>query len=95
MYGTVARMRLKPGMNEQMQELMKGYEELNIAGYVSSTIYRMDNDPDEIYLAVVFDDRESYHANAQSPEQDQRYGRMLELLDGEPEWHDGEILYSG
>ena len=57
------------------------------------TLYRMDQDPNEIYMAVTFADRETYHANAQSPEQDARYRKLLALLDGEPEWHDGEVLY--
>lgn len=95
MYGTVARMRLKPGSEARLAEMMKEYEGLNVPGYVSSTVYRMDDNPNEIYLTVVFDDRDSYRANAESPEQDARYREMLELLDGEPEWHDGEVVYSG
>jgi quinol monooxygenase YgiN len=95
MYGTVAKMRMKPGAEAQLQEQMQGFETLGVPGYVSSTVYRMDDDPNEIYLAVVFDSRETYHANAQSPEQDARYREMLALLEGEPEWHDGEIVYSG
>jgi antibiotic biosynthesis monooxygenase (ABM) superfamily enzyme len=95
MYGTIARMRLKPGAEAQMQELMKEYETLDVPGYVSSTVYRMDADSNEIYLAVVFEDKETYRANAGSPEQDARYRKMVELLDGEPDWHDGEVIYSG
>jgi quinol monooxygenase YgiN len=95
MYGTVARMRLKPGSEARLQELMQEYETLDVPGYVGSTVYRMDDNPNEIYMAVMFDDRETYHANAQSPQQDARYREMLELLDGEPEWHDGEVVYSG
>jgi hypothetical protein len=41
---------------------------------------------------VVFKDKESYFANANSPEQNTRYEAMLTMLDGAPEWHDGEIL---
>jgi antibiotic biosynthesis monooxygenase (ABM) superfamily enzyme len=88
-------MRLKAGSESRMQELMKTYEDLDVPGHISSTVYRMDNDPNEVYLTVLFDDRATYHANAQSPEQDARYREMLELLDGEPEWHDGEVVYSG
>jgi antibiotic biosynthesis monooxygenase (ABM) superfamily enzyme len=95
MYGTVARMRLKAGSEARLQELMQEYEALEVPGYVGSTVYRMDDNPNEIYLTVLFDDRATYHANAQSPEQDARYREMLELLDGEPEWHDGEVVYSG
>jgi antibiotic biosynthesis monooxygenase (ABM) superfamily enzyme len=95
MYGTVAKMRLKAGAEARMRELMAAYETLNIPGFVGSTVYRMDADSNEYYLAVQFDDAETYRANAESPEQDSRYREMLELLEGEPEWHDGEIVYSG
>jgi hypothetical protein len=33
-------------------------------------------------------DKASYVANAESPEQNTEHQRMLELLDGEPEWID-------
>lgn len=93
MYGTIAKMRIKPGAEAQLQNQMQEFDALAVPGHVSSTVYRMDSDPHEIYLAVVFDSRETYQANAQSPEQDARYREMLSLLEGEPEWHDGEILH--
>jgi len=37
--------------------------------------------------------RETYHANAASPEQHARYLRLRALLTAEPEWHDGEVIY--
>jgi hypothetical protein len=52
----------------------------------------MDADPQEYYLAVVFENKEAYWANAQSPEQHTRFEQMMALLEGEPEWHDGEII---
>ena len=93
MYGTVARMRMKPGSEDALRKMNEEYESLDVPGYVGMTLYRMDSNPNELYLAVVFETREQYQANAQSPEQDARYRKMLELLDGEPEWHDGEVVY--
>ena len=43
------------------------------------------------YIASVFDSKEAYCANSQSSEQDVRHRQRLPLLEGEPEWHDGEI----
>ncbi len=94
MYGTIARMRVKPGMMDKLQELNRGYADLKIPGYVDTRVYQMDADPNEIYLAVAFQDKDSYVKNAGDPAQDARYREMLALLDGEPEWHDGEIVYS-
>ncbi len=92
MYGTVARMRVKPGMGDRLLELDRQEQALNIPGFVGEYVYRMDADPNEYYLAVVFESKEAYFANANSPEQDARYRQMLELLEGGPEWHDGEVV---
>jgi len=96
MYGTIGRFRIKAGMESQFRQLIEGqapaFESGQVPGFVVSYSYRMDADPNDYYLAVVFESRETYWANAQSPEQDARYRQWLPLLEGEPEWHDGEIV---
>ncbi len=94
MYGTVPRMRLKAGMEAKLKEDMARYERLKIPGFVSTMVYRMDTDPNELYMAVAFKDRESYVANARDPKQDERFRRMRAMLAADPEWHDGEIIAS-
>ncbi len=95
MYGTIGRLHIKPGLEGQFRQLLQeqahAFETGQVAGFVASYAYRMDADPNDYYVAVVFENREAYWANAQSPEQDTRYRQWLPLLDGEPEWHDGEI----
>ena len=96
MYGTIGRLRIKPGMEGQFRQLLqdqaRAFETGQVAGFVASYAYRMDADPNDFFIAAVFENREAYWANAQSPEQDARYRQWLPLLDGEPEWHDGEIV---
>ena len=92
MYGTVARLRMKPGMEERMRQTMMGYESMAVPGMIGSLVYQMDANPQEYLLVVVFEDKEAYFANANSSEQNTRYEEMLTMLDGAPEWHDGEIL---
>jgi quinol monooxygenase YgiN len=92
-YGTVARMLLKPGKEAEMMALMREAE-ASIAGDRGTIVYRSDRDPNEIYLAVVFESKEAYEANANSPEMHQQYLKYRELLAAEPEWHDGEIIHS-
>jgi antibiotic biosynthesis monooxygenase (ABM) superfamily enzyme len=94
MYGTIARMRLKAGKEEEFKALGRDEDEQNIPGHLGEFIYRMDNDPNEYFMAVIFDSKESYHANANSPEQNSRYEQMVALLESAPEWHDGEIVHS-
>ncbi len=93
MYGTVARLRVKPGMQAKLEQDMAQYEQVKVPGFVSTMVYRMDRDPNEIYLVVAFEDKKSYHANAGDPKQDERYKAMRELLEADPEWHDGEIVW--
>ncbi len=92
MYGTVARMQLKPGAEHQMAEQLREFEAAQVPGFVSIYVYRMDADPNVYYVAVAFENKEAYIANAQSPEQHARYEKMLALQVGVPEWHDGEIV---
>ena len=93
MYGTVARFRVKPGSEAKLQEVMKA-EETGIPGYLGSIVYRMDADPNEMYLAVIFDSKDAYVKNADSAEQEARFRDFQALLDSDPEWHDGEIVYN-
>lgn len=92
MYGTVARMRVKPGGESGLLQELRGFEGLNVPGFVNSYLYRTDADPNEYYMAVLFESKDAYWANARSPEQDARYRKMAAFMDGEPEWHDGEIV---
>ncbi|HEX6122958.1 MAG TPA: antibiotic biosynthesis monooxygenase [Ktedonobacterales bacterium] len=94
MYGTVALLRIKPGEEQQLMEEMKTFERQQVPGFISSSVYRMDADPQSCYLAVLFESKEAYWANARSPEQDARYQKLRAHLAADPEWHDGEIIAS-
>ncbi|MFN8472631.1 MAG: hypothetical protein U0822_10605 [Anaerolineae bacterium] len=92
MYGTIARMQLKHGVEEQMMALDLEERARNIPGAVAEYVYRMDNEPDVYYLVVVFESKEAYFANADSSEQAVEYEKMRALLAADPEWHDGELI---
>jgi hypothetical protein len=93
MYGTVAKVRVKPGGLDKLKEWSPDGDERD-RGAVAVYAFQMDDDANEVYTVAVFESREAYVANAESPEQDKRYREMLQWLEGEPEWHDGEIVYS-
>jgi|GEM_PF-190420 quinol monooxygenase YgiN len=95
MYGTVARMRLKAGSEQALTRLTADYRKLNLPGFIDTYVYRMDADSNELYMAVLFTDKASYVANAQSPEQNARYQQMRALMSQDPEWHDGEVISGG
>jgi heme-degrading monooxygenase HmoA len=94
MYGTVAHMRVKPGALDKLRELTSAQIMAGVPGYVSTTVYQMDSDPNELIMAVVFESKEAYLKNADSPEQNARYQDYIALLDGDPEWHDGEVIFT-
>ena len=94
MYGTIARLKVKPGKEAELIAQGRAEDEIKIPGHIGEFIYRMDTDPNEYYMAVIFDSKESYVANANSPAQNDRYEEMLSLLESAPEWHDGEIVHS-
>ena len=98
MYGTVARMHVKPGHADQLQKLNDEWTQgrgRQAAGYVASYVFRPDTWPDELVLVAIFQDRESYRANAEDPEQDRWYRQMREHLQADPEWTDGEVIFAG
>ena len=94
MYGTIARLKVKPGTETALMAQGKNTDTVKIPGHIGEFIYRMDADPKEYYLVVIFESKEAYVANANSPDQNKRYEEMLALLESAPEWHDGEIVHS-
>ena len=92
MYGTIARLRLKEGAEAELDRLNQEFRTLDVPGYIGEYIYRMDADPSEYYMVVLFATKEDYWKNAESAEQQERYGAFRALLAADPEWHDGEII---
>lgn len=92
MYGSIASVRLRPGTLPAMKDLFKEFEDAKVPGSVGALMYRMDDDPNAYMLVVVFESKESYHANAQDPAQNDRFMTMRALMSSDPEWHDGEIV---
>ncbi|GIK65952.1 MAG: hypothetical protein BroJett018_37460 [Chloroflexota bacterium] len=94
MYGTVARMRVRPGMEDRFDQITRDIGVGRAPGQVAVMVYQMDRDSNEFILTVVFESREAYFANADSPEQHERFMKIMQVLESEPEWNDGEIVYS-
>jgi quinol monooxygenase YgiN len=93
MFGTVARYRLKPGHEQQWITQMRAFEEDAPEGWVYHTIFRSTKDPNEVWISVVFESEDAYRKNASSPDMDKQYRKLLEHLQGEPEWHDGDVIH--
>ena len=94
-YGTIARYRVKPGHDKELTADMERFEDSPPPGWRYHTVFRSTEDPNEIWLSVVFDSEDAYKRNANSPEMDVEYRRLLEHLESEPEWHDGYVIHEG
>jgi hypothetical protein len=79
-------------MEEKLLAFEAEIRAAKLPGLIAEFTYRSDEDPNIYYEAIVFESREAYRALADSPEQDARYHRLLELLETAPEWHDGEVI---
>ena len=91
-YGTEAKMKLKPGAAEKMMQAMEG-EEVARPGHVATYIFKTDKDPNVHIVTTIFESKTAYKKFADSPEQDKRFRQMSEMLAGEPEWNDGEVIH--
>ncbi|MQG39946.1 MAG: hypothetical protein FI718_08200 [SAR202 cluster bacterium] len=91
MYGTIFNLKVKSGHESSLIDLFKKYEKPE--GGVAWYVMKPDNQQDWIGVAV-FSDKESYKANAENPEQHQRFLEMMEHLEAEPTWTDGNYVVS-
>jgi hypothetical protein len=92
MYGTIARLHPSPGSEEALAAYGRRYRDLGVPGFGGSWLFRPDAQPYDrptLFLVAMFDDEASYRANADSPDQHERYLEMRALLEDDPDWMDG------
>ena len=91
MWGTIARMRVRPGAE---QFLFTQFHSMRNAermpGWLFTHLFRADTDPREYWMVAMFTDKEAYQRNAESPGQNQVYLLIRSCLEADPEWHDVE-----
>ena len=92
MYGTVARMRMRPGAEALFRAQFDALVHEQLKGWMSTAFFQSDTDPLDVWMVVVFDSPESYRANAERPNMDAVYRRFRSCLEADPEWHDGHVM---
>tara|TARA_Y100000758_G_C15779001_1_gene322602 strand:- start:207 stop:500 length:294 start_codon:yes stop_codon:yes gene_type:complete len=90
MYGTIFKMKVKPGHEDQLLTILDS-SETQPDGGVAWFLMNPDSESEWIGVAV-FDSKESYLANANNPKQHEMFLKMMEHLESEPTWTDGEYL---
>lgn len=94
MFGTIARLRPKPGRLDDLLAYGRRHGTVSVPGYHTSYLFRpMDNPYREetVFLVAMFEDEDAYRANADSPAQHERYLELRELLESDPDWMDGHF----
>lgn len=95
MFGTIARVTVLPGKDEEFLAIgARWTQERGAAtGQVAEYVFKAEGRPGEYFLVGIFRDRDTYYANARDPETDRWYRRMRATLEADPEWHDGEVTH--
>jgi hypothetical protein len=90
-YGTIMIGKLKtPGSVQVLVEAIKKWEDRKVDGYQGSYSLLSD-DGSTVVSCVTFETKEKYLALAEDPGQDDWWqSTMAPLLDGAPQWIDGE-----
>lgn len=97
MYGTIFRLRVKPGREADVLAMIEEWwceRAPQVAGVRADYLFRPDGASGELVGVALFADRESYRANAEDPDQDRWYRRFRALLEADPQWEDGEVVSS-
>jgi quinol monooxygenase YgiN len=92
MYGTIAHFWIKPGTRDEFIKVMDRFGDAVIRGWRADYYFQMNNNPEEFYLVAIFEDRDTYEANANSPEQYERYLEFRSFLVDDPQWNDGHVV---
>jgi len=94
MYGTVANIRVKAGHQGDLTKLIQEWNterKPKIHGAQTGYLVQLDSDPQDMIMIGIFDNKDVYTKNADDPEQDRWFRRLMEHLESEPDWHDGEF----
>ena len=95
MYGTVARLQVKPGSEEAVKALNEQWlreRKPDATGFIADYALKSERIPGEWIVLVMFDTEENYRKNAADPEQHRQFEALRAHLERDPEWNDGEIF---
>ena len=91
MYGTIFNLKVKEGHERDLLELTD-QPAADIKGAVAWFLMKPDDKNADLVGVAVFESKEAYVANANSPEQHEEFTKWMEHLEAEPNWTDGEYI---
>ena len=91
MYGTIFNLKVKSGHKEKLIEVMKN-QARNPEGMLAWFLMNPDDDDEDLIGVAVFENKDVHLANATNPEQHEYFVAIMEHLNSEPTWTDGEYV---
>jgi heme-degrading monooxygenase HmoA len=91
MFGTIARVRVKPGHEAELERLSAEVADANPPGWVRSYVMRSKDDPQERWIVAIFESEQAYYDNASRPETAAQYEGWSAAVEGAPEWRDVHV----
>jgi len=89
MYGTIFTLRVKTGHQDRLlDEIDKDAPK----GMIAWFLMKPDNKDEDLIGVAVFESKQDHLSNANSPEQNESFTKIMEHLDSEPKWTDGEYI---
>jgi quinol monooxygenase YgiN len=64
-----------------------------VSGFITEYVYRAAARPGEYVAAAVFESKEAMERHGRDPSEDRWYHQLRALLEADPEWEDGEIVF--
>ena len=93
MYGTIFNLKVKEGHERALLDEMNSQEE-NPKGMVAWFLMTPDDKSKDWIGVAIFRSKEDHVNNANRPEQNESFQKMMEHLAEEPKWTDGEYPIS-
>jgi len=89
MYGTIFNLTVKKGHENEFLKLMEAEE--SPEGMIAWFVMKPDEKKDWIGIAI-FENKEAHLANANSSKQNESFLKMMNHLESEPTWTDGNYV---
>ncbi len=94
MFGTIGRVRLKPGREGEFQSMMEDWKREirpKVPGRFLELMGRSTERPDETMFIALAQDEQTYRNLAAMPEQHAFFERFMSVAEGDIKWEDVEL----
>ena len=87
----IFNLKIKSG---HQKDLLDSLSDVTPPGAVAWYVMEPDDKSKDLIGVAIFESKEAYQANAQSPEQHERFTKAMAYLEEEPQWTDGKYIVS-